>query len=58
MNDKRQKNQLQRALAFTEGGGVKLRGLRGKGPNRATAKRETENLAREERLMLLTMPQS
>jgi len=33
MSDKRQKNQL--VLAFTEGGGVKLRRLLRKGPNRA-----------------------
>ena len=34
MSDKRQKNQLQMALAFTGEGGVKLQGLRGKGANR------------------------
>ena len=34
MNDKRQKNQLQMALALTEGGGGKLRRLDEKGPNR------------------------
>ena len=35
MSDKRQKNQLQMALAFTVEGRSEAQGLRGKGPNRA-----------------------
>ena len=35
MGDQRQNNQLQLALAFTGGGGVKLRRLGGEGPNRS-----------------------
>ncbi len=35
MNDKRQKNQLQRVLAFTEEGRSEAPRARGKGPNRS-----------------------
>ena len=35
MSDKQQKNQLQMVLAFAVEGGVKLRRLDGKGPNRS-----------------------
>jgi hypothetical protein len=51
MNDKRQKNQLQRARAFTEEGRSEApRALR-EGTESCTAKRETESPAREEQLM-------
>ena len=51
MNDKRQKNQLQMALAFTgEGRSEAPRALR-EGTESLTAKCETESPAREEQLM-------
>src|SRR5438552_15311709 len=51
MNDKRQKNQLQMALAFTGEGRSEARRAPRKGNESYTAKCETESPAGEEQLM-------
>jgi len=51
MNDKRQKNQLQRVLAFTGEGRSEAPRAPREGTESFTAKCETENPAREEQLM-------
>ena len=51
MNDKRQKNQLQRALAFTEEGRSETPKASQGGTESPTAKCETERPARHEQLM-------
>ena len=51
MNDKRQKNQLQIALAFTGEGRSEAPKAPREGTESFTAKRETESPAREEQLM-------
>jgi len=51
MNDKRQKNQLQMALAFTGEGRSEAPKAPRRGTESFTAKRETESPAREEQLM-------
>jgi RNA-directed DNA polymerase len=51
MNDKRQKNQLQMVLAFTEEGRSEAPNTLWEGTESFTAKSETESPAREEQLM-------
>jgi RNA-directed DNA polymerase len=51
MNDKRQKNQLQRVLAFTEEGRSEAPTVLGGGTESLTAKYATERPARVEQLM-------
>ena len=51
MNDKRQKNQLQMALAFTGEGRSEAPRAPREGTESFTAKCETESPAREEQLM-------
>src|SRR5260370_32846315 len=51
MNDKRQKNQLQRVLAFTEEGRSEAPRAPGEGTESYTANCATESPAREEQLM-------
>jgi RNA-directed DNA polymerase len=51
MNDKRQKNQLQMALAFTGEGSSEAPRAPREGTESLTAKCETESPAREEQLM-------
>jgi RNA-directed DNA polymerase len=51
MNDKRQKNQLQRVLAFTEEGRSEAPKAPREGTESLTAKCETESPAREEQRM-------